>query len=96
MLGQKSLELRSEFLATGQILVTGQQRAVLLGGLDETYQSLLAQRLAEDGLEVDDMSSQLRAHIHRGIELLSTRVRTLSDIEELTSYSNAKGDASAS
>jgi DNA sulfur modification protein DndE len=56
-------------------------RYTLLGEYDETFVALLRQRAKRDGLlEEVSLSSFFHAHMHRGIELLSARVKSLADL----------------
>lgn len=63
-------------------------RYTLLGEYDSAYEALLKQRLADAGLA--DLTSELlddqfRAHMNRGVMLLAARMKTLGDLDELSS-----------
>ncbi len=56
-------------------------RYTLLGEHDAAYVALLRQRInnGEDAM-ADDLSSQFRAHMNRGVMLLAARVKSLPDL----------------
>jgi DNA sulfur modification protein DndE len=59
-------------------------RYTLLGEYDEFYIGILKERMIEDGLDLEkDLSSQLKAHINRGVMMFHTRIKDLSDISDL-------------
>lgn len=58
-------------------------RYTLLGEYDKLFEALLRQRVAADGLSEADLDDQFRRHVHRGIALLSSRTRALSDLVAL-------------
>jgi len=58
-------------------------RYTLLGEYDTAFLALLAARLSRDEEPCDELDSSFVAHMNRGVDLLSARVRTLSDIGEL-------------
>lgn len=59
-------------------------RSTLFGPWDALFVCLIKQHLAEHGLDPQaDLESQARAHISRGIRLLSTRISRLADIGNL-------------
>lgn len=58
-------------------------RFTLFGEYDAAFVALVKARLHEDGIEPDQANAYMVAHIHRGISLLSNRVKTLSDLAEL-------------
>ena len=60
-------------------------RYTLMGEWDPLIVALLKERCVADGLPLDDknLGNQFRAHLNRGVELLYTRVRGLSDLVEL-------------
>lgn len=55
-------------------------RHTLMGELDGVLTRLLVQRMVEDSLPSDDVNEQFRAHMHRGVNLLSARCRGLGDL----------------
>jgi DNA sulfur modification protein DndE len=55
-------------------------RYTLLGEWDDLYVALLNQRLDHDGIPFEQSDKQFRAHLNRGVLLLSGRVRAISDI----------------
>src|SRR3569833_1446123 len=59
-------------------------RYTLTGQWDSLFLSLLRERLIEDGIEPDvDLEDHFRAHISRGVILLTQRVKSLSDLVSL-------------
>lgn len=58
-------------------------RYTLLGEFDVLFTALLRQRLNRDNLSPDQMDEQFRAHMNRGVMLLSRRIRSLSDLMKL-------------
>jgi DNA sulfur modification protein DndE len=64
-------------------------RYTLVGEFDTLYEALLRQRLADAGVLVDSATSemlddQFRAHMNRGVILLAARMKTLTDLDELS------------
>lgn len=55
-------------------------RETLTGEYDLAFEALLRQRLAEDDLDDSQIDEQFRAHMNRGVELASTRIRSLGDL----------------
>lgn len=55
-------------------------RQTLMGQYDEVFEALLKQRVHEDGLAQDCLDEQFHAHMNRGVILLSSRVRNLTDL----------------
>ena len=56
-------------------------RFTLLGEYDELFVALLRQRVARDGeLNSESLDSSFRAHMHRGVVLLASRVKHLADL----------------
>jgi DNA sulfur modification protein DndE len=55
-------------------------RFTLLGEYDQLFVALLRQRLMQDGISLELLDDQFKDHVHRGIMLLSSRVKSLSDI----------------
>ena len=59
-------------------------RYTLTGQWDPLFFALLRQRLLRDGLDFDrDAEAQFRAHISRGVYLLSQRLKRPSDVARL-------------
>jgi DNA sulfur modification protein DndE len=59
-------------------------RYTLLGEHDGLFVALLRQRLAEEGLPTSTgLDECFRAHLHRGIQLLSGRLKSLGDLGDL-------------
>src|SRR5688572_22698999 len=59
-------------------------RYTLTGQWDLLFFSLLRQRLIQDGLKPEDeLESQFKAHLSRGVLLLSRRLKSLSDLSRL-------------
>lgn len=58
-------------------------RYTLLGEYDSLFMALLRQRCHNDGLPPEELSEYFRAHLNRGVVLLQSRVKTLSDITNL-------------
>ncbi|CAG0945696.1 hypothetical protein ANRL1_02508 [Anaerolineae bacterium] len=58
-------------------------RYTLLGEYDTVFVALLRQRLANDGIDPDaELEGPFRAHLHRGVILLASRMKHLSDLAE--------------
>ena len=61
-------------------------RYTLTGQWDPLFFALLRQRLLRDGLDMEaDLEPQFKAHISRGVYLLSQRVKRPSDVARLVS-----------
>lgn len=58
-------------------------RYTLLGKHDILFTALLKMRLKEDNLRIDKIENMFLAHINRGIHILSSRVKSVSDIANL-------------
>jgi DNA sulfur modification protein DndE len=59
-------------------------RYTLLGEWDAFFISILRERLIHDNLDSDaDLLIQFKAHLNRGIEMLNSRIKDLSDVYEL-------------
>lgn len=60
-------------------------RYTLMGEWDSLIVALLKERCASDGLELDNenLVKQFRGHLNRGVMLLYTRVRGLTDLASL-------------
>ena len=60
-------------------------RYTLLGAHEVLMLALVRQRCLQDGLDPEaELEEQLRAHINRGIGILYPRLKSLSDLGELT------------
>jgi DNA sulfur modification protein DndE len=59
-------------------------RYTLLGEWDPFFISILRERLIQDNLDPEkDLLVQFKAHINRGIMILQSRIKDLSDIHDL-------------
>jgi DNA sulfur modification protein DndE len=59
-------------------------RYTLLGEWDPFFISILRERLIQDNLDPEkDLLVQFKAHLNRGIMMLQTRIKDLSDIHDL-------------
>jgi DNA sulfur modification protein DndE len=59
-------------------------RYTLLGEWDPFFISILRERLIQDNLDPEkDLLAQFKAHLNRGIMMLQTRIKDLSDIHDL-------------
>ncbi|MDM8535743.1 DndE family protein [Desulfobacterales bacterium HSG17] len=58
-------------------------RYTLLGKHDAIYISLLITRIQKDNLSLKSIDNSFLAHLHRGIEILSARVKTIGDLGRL-------------
>ncbi len=59
-------------------------RYTLLGDQETLYVALLKQRLSRDGMDVEgDLTEQLRAHMNRGADMATRRVKNLPAMIEL-------------
>lgn len=59
-------------------------RYTLLGEWDAFFIALLRERLIHDGLDPDkDLMPQFKAHLNRGVIMLFSRVKDLSDVYDL-------------
>ena len=58
-------------------------RYTLLGEHDETFVAMLRERCASDGLKDVAIEGYFRAHMNRGIDLLSRRIKNVGQIAEL-------------
>jgi DNA sulfur modification protein DndE len=59
-------------------------RYTLLGEWDAFFIALLRERLIHDGLDPEeDLMPQFKAHLNRGIVMLFSRVKTLTDVYDL-------------
>lgn len=58
-------------------------RYTLTGQFDEAFEALLKQRMHEDGIDLIEIDDQFAAHMNRGVTVLGSRVRGLSDLSTL-------------
>lgn len=58
-------------------------RYTLLGKYDSTYVALLVSRLSQDKISITKIDEMFLAHISRGIAMLASRVKSVSDIAQL-------------
>jgi DNA sulfur modification protein DndE len=59
-------------------------RYTLLGEWDPFFISILRERLIQDNLDPEkDLMMQFKAHLNRGIMMLQSRIKDLSDIHDL-------------
>lgn len=67
-------------------------RYTLLGEYDSLFIALIKQRLIHDGFEpLSNIEGHLKAHLNRGVTLLSNRVRDLADLYELMTLPSDRG-----
>jgi DNA sulfur modification protein DndE len=63
-------------------------RYTLLGEFDAAFVALLRQRFVQDKVgEEMELDAYFRAHLHRGIMVLATRLKGLSDLADLVTNS---------
>ena len=55
-------------------------RYTLLGKYDHIYIALLKTRLKKDGISLEKIDTAFLSHLHKRVELLSARVKTVEDI----------------
>jgi len=66
-------------------------RYTLTGQWDLFFFSLLRERLAQDGMDLEaDLESQFKAHLSRGVLLLYQRLKKLGDLANLVVESQQK------
>lgn len=66
-------------------------RYTLTGQWDLLFFSLLKERLIQDGLDLEsELESQFKAHLSRGVLLLSRRLKSLPDISRLVDESQMR------
>jgi len=58
-------------------------RFTLLGEYDTTFVALTKVRLHSDQVDPSETDEQFLAHVHRGIQLLPNRVKSISDVTSL-------------
>lgn len=71
-------ELPEGFTHTREI-----NRYTLLGKHDTLYIALLVTRIFKDKLSLKSIDNIFLAHLHRGIEILSARIKTIGDLGRL-------------
>ncbi|NVM20276.1 MAG: DNA sulfur modification protein DndE [Desulfobacterales bacterium] len=55
-------------------------RYTLLGKYDKLFVALLISRLVKDKISMSEIDTMFLAHINRGVEILSARVKSFSDL----------------
>ncbi len=66
-------------------------RYTLTGQWDLFFFSLLRERLAQDGMDLEaDLETQFKAHLGRGVMLLYQRLKNLGDLADLVAESQQK------
>ena len=64
-------------------------RFTLLGEMDSFFISILKERLMKDKLNPEsDLLNQFRAHLERGILMVHSRIKDLTDVYDLIPYQN--------
>ena len=58
-------------------------RFTLLGEYDRLFNALLLTQLIQDNLPITELNHYFLAHMHRGIELLASRVKSVTDLHRL-------------
>lgn len=59
-------------------------RYTLTGQWDSFFFALLRERLNQDGLDLEaDLESQFKAHLNRGVMLLSQRLKNIADLASI-------------
>jgi len=59
-------------------------RYTLTGEWDELFIALLRERLVQDDLDIAlDLLAHFKAHLNRGVALLYSRIKSLSDLRRL-------------
>lgn len=58
-------------------------RYTLLGEYDGVLVAMLRQRIDRDRLSASEIDAQFRAHMHRGVLLLSVRLKGLADLRDI-------------
>jgi DNA sulfur modification protein DndE len=68
-------------------------RYTLTGQWDPFFFALLRERLAQDGLDPEaELEDQFKAHLSRGVLMLSRRVKSLEDLSRLVAKAQQRGD----
>jgi DNA sulfur modification protein DndE len=71
-------------------------RYTLTGQWDIFFFALLRERLTRDGLDMEsEIEPQFKAHLSRGVMLLSQRLKTLADLANLIGNSQVRGNVDA-
>ena len=63
-------------------------RSTVLGEYEELYIALARQRLSDDSSDIS-IDEAIRAHINRGVELLSPRLKSIADVADLLPRGNS-------
>lgn len=58
-------------------------RYTLLGKYDSLFIGLLATRMMDDLIPISELESLFLAHMHRGVEILAARTKSLSDLASI-------------
>ena len=58
-------------------------RYTLLGKYDQIFVALLATRLKKDTLPLKEMDKMFLAHINRGVEILTARLKSVAELGHL-------------
>lgn len=72
-----------QLLANGEKSQREINRYTLLGQYDHAYVALLIATMQATGAELAQTDEYFLAHLHRGITILATRLRTLDDCQDL-------------
>lgn len=65
-------------------------RYTLMGEHDTTLVALLRARVLSEGTKARSLDDEFLAHLNRGIELLTGRVKSLSDLAALVPQTNSR------
>jgi DNA sulfur modification protein DndE len=89
------LSLTEPGIPDPQLYADGQvrefNRYTLTGQWDVFFFTLLRERLVRDGLDPEtEVESQFKAHLSRGVMLLSQRLKTLADLAGLIANAHMK------
>ena len=72
-------------------------RYTLTGEWDQLFIALLKERLSQDSLDVElDLLPQFKSHLNRGVALLYSRIKSLSDLQGLLSAVSLRAATAAS
>jgi len=63
-------------------------RYTLLGEYDSFFVALLTERCLRDGVSLEKLPDNFRAHMNRGVTLLQQRAKGIADIAELVRSSH--------
>ncbi|OGR02346.1 MAG: DNA sulfur modification protein DndE [Deltaproteobacteria bacterium RIFOXYD12_FULL_53_23] len=58
-------------------------RYTLLGKHDQVYTAMLVTRLLRDSIPTEEIDTMFLAHINRGIQILSTRIKSIISMSHL-------------